>query len=82
MARKIDANRRGYWLEKITAWQNSGKSAKEWCKENKISFQGLYKWKRKLSVKASRTSLAFLPFRGVINKYLVVLSTKMPRAVL
>jgi hypothetical protein len=48
MSNKIDKDRRSYWLEKVIEWQKSGLSVKEWCKKNKLSFQALYFWKKKL----------------------------------
>lgn len=51
-------NKADKWTNIVAAWENSGKRATEWCKQNKIKLTTFKYWKYKLQ-KADNISIEF-----------------------
>lgn len=41
------------WVRRITQWQQSGKSARAWCQENKVTYITFLGWRNRLQLKSS-----------------------------
>lgn len=74
MSKKTAQERREYWLEKINAWQASGKSAFAWCRENNINNKAFYRW-RTIFFNPKKPSLKLKPdsFIEIQNKKCCIL---------
>ena len=44
----MNQNKHEYWQQQISLCQNSDKTAKEYCRENKLSYWNFMCWKKKL----------------------------------
>ena len=54
-------NRSNLWSERIHAFQESGKSRKDWCRENEISLSTFSYWLRKLQSETTMEEISDTP---------------------
>jgi len=63
----INQNRESEIKIHISEWKQSGKSMKQYCRDNNISFDSFYYWYRKFSKIDSCNNEDFVPLK-IINK--------------
>ena len=57
-AAKNSKELRKFWEEQLAHWQISGKNGKQWCKEQKLSYQYFTYWKKTLLVEQDASRIA------------------------
>jgi len=52
--KRLTTEQKQEWKERIERWRGSGKTAAEWCRENKIGYHKFLHWRSRFSLKQKK----------------------------